>query len=254
LVIGCREQAPSEAQTPSPTIVLDHVVFAVNDLEATAARFRSFGFALKPGRPHDNGIRNEHVKFTDGTELELLTAPAARDALTTTYRRHLAAGDGPAFLALMVRPGAAPIDKPPYIFFGGRNASPTDRPQHFAHANTAETLAAVWLAADDFVREKALLSRYGARTEPVRRKVNGLDAEVVRLADGGAIYLLPARARLKPDRPIVGVTFRLKDVAAAAGALREAGVVVSTSDTESLLLAPAQTGGLWIELAGNRLR
>ena len=102
---------------------LDHIPIAVNDLAAAADHYRALGFSLKPGRPHENGITNQHVKFRDGTELELITAPAARDALTTTYRRHLAEGDGPAFLALY-----APVrDRAPdrlsdplqYTFFGG---------------------------------------------------------------------------------------------------------------------------------------
>jgi catechol 2,3-dioxygenase-like lactoylglutathione lyase family enzyme len=84
----------------APTIAgLDHIPIAVKDLEAAAARYRQLGFALKPGRPHENGIRNQHVKFPDGTELELITAPKAVDALTATYSRHLASGDRPAFLA-----------------------------------------------------------------------------------------------------------------------------------------------------------
>ena len=58
---------------------LDHIIILVNNLEAAASRYRAMGFALKPGRPHDNGIRNQHVKFEDGTELELLTAPEAKD-------------------------------------------------------------------------------------------------------------------------------------------------------------------------------
>src|SRR5262245_2486202 len=91
--------------TPDPAgdpavVGLDHVPIAVANLEAAAARYRGLGFTLKPGRPHDNGIRNQHAKFADGTELELISAPEARDALTTTYRRHLEHGDGPAFLAL----------------------------------------------------------------------------------------------------------------------------------------------------------
>jgi hypothetical protein len=85
---------------PDPAVIgLDHIPIAVGDLARAADDYRALGFALKPGRPHDNGIQNQHVKFTDGTELELITAPAAGDALTTTYRRHLENGDGPAFLA-----------------------------------------------------------------------------------------------------------------------------------------------------------
>ena len=248
VVIGCFTAAPAGVSA-QPSISLDHVVLAVNDLEATAARFRSFGFALKHGRPHTNGIRNEHVKFRDGTELELLTAPEARDDLTRRYRRHLAAGDGPAFLALMVRGAPAPAGKPSYIFFGGRNQSPTDLPEHFAHANTAESLVAVWLAAADFDRERALLERHGAKRDSRRIRVLNEDADVMRLDDGGAIYLLPERARVHKDRPIVGVTFRVKDAAAAARILKAAGVAVSAAASGGVLLAPAVTGGLWIELA-----
>ena len=87
-------------QAPSLVAGLDHIIILVNDLEAAASRYRAMGFALKPGRPHDNGIRNQHVKFEDGTELELLAAPEAKDALTAQYRRYLAQGDGPAHLVL----------------------------------------------------------------------------------------------------------------------------------------------------------
>src|SRR5215831_16801594 len=79
---------------------LDHIPIAVNDLARAADDYRALGFALKPGRPHDDGLQNQHVKFRDGTELELIAAPEARDALTVTYRRHLEKGDGPAFFAL----------------------------------------------------------------------------------------------------------------------------------------------------------
>src|SRR3982751_4408188 len=92
-----------ESQSPAvvPAVVgLDHVPIAVADLEAAAATYRRLGFTLKPGLAHENGIRNEHAKFADGAELELITAPSAVDSLTTTYRRHLVNGDGPAFLAM----------------------------------------------------------------------------------------------------------------------------------------------------------
>lgn len=70
----------------------------------------------------------------------------------------------------------------------------------------------------------------------------------MRLDDGGAVYRLPERARAHKDRPIVGVTFRVKDTAAAAGILKAAGVALSTTPSGGVLLAPAVTGGLWIEL------
>src|SRR5262245_30864971 len=168
--------APTLAEdcgAPATPLGLDHLVVAVADLERASARYRELGFVLKPGRPHDNGIRNQHVKFRAGTEIELLTAPQARDSLTQEYLRHIRAGDGPVFLALYwpgtdlaqrllplgLRSGTDGFDSFPdgdrlrHVFFWHRNSSPTDRPEHFAHANTAESLVAVWLAGDDHSAE-----------------------------------------------------------------------------------------------------
>ncbi|WP_425490654.1 VOC family protein [Chitinophaga qingshengii] len=41
---------------------IDHIPVAVSNLDSTAARFKTLGFALKPGRAHSNDIRNLHVK------------------------------------------------------------------------------------------------------------------------------------------------------------------------------------------------
>ena len=99
---GALAPLPAAILLAASTLVqgLDHVAIAVHDLESAAARYERLGFTLKPGTPHDNGLRNRHVKFADGTELELITASEARDALTAEYREHLAEGEGPAFLAL----------------------------------------------------------------------------------------------------------------------------------------------------------
>jgi hypothetical protein len=61
------------------------------------------------------------------------------------------------------------------------------------------------------------------------------------------LYLLPERRRLHRDRPIVGVTVRVRDLAAAARVLRQAGATF-TASPGFLLLPPALAGGLWIEL------
>ena len=81
------------AGSPPAVTGLDHIPIAVRDLDRAAADYRALGFALKPGRPHDDGITNQHVKFPNGTELELITAAEARDELTATYLKHLAAGE-----------------------------------------------------------------------------------------------------------------------------------------------------------------
>jgi hypothetical protein len=259
---------------PAAPLGLDHVPVAVANLDAASARFRALGFALKPGRPHANGIRNAHIKFADGTEVELITAPVSRDDLTASYRRHLQVGDGPAFLALYAPSLAAavrtlkergfPVDQdgtlaifPPrhplrYLFFGGRNRSPTDRPEHFAHANTARSLLAVWLAADDPATELRALAALGA-VPCGRRPLPPLfsDARVVPLT-GGALYLLPREARHVKGRPIVGMTVRVENLDAALKIVSKAGVgrpsVSSLGEGRSVFLAPPFVNGFWLEL------
>ena len=230
---------------------LDHVPIAVADLEKAGDTYRRLGFALKPGRPHANGIRNLHAKFPDGTEIELITAPAARDPLTTKYRRHLAGGDGPAFLALYApdEGRARGLGAPGYVFFGPRNASPTDRPEHFAHPNTARALIAVWLAGD-LDAEKAFLRAAGATlTERMVHGPDAVEATVARLPEGEVVLLPPSRA-LVAGRPIVGVTLRVASLATARTVLSHAGVATRgrIGSESSVFVPPAAAHGLWLEL------
>jgi catechol 2,3-dioxygenase-like lactoylglutathione lyase family enzyme len=251
--------AASGVPTAAPAVTgLDHIPIAVQNLEAAAERYRALGFSLKPGRPHANGIRNEHAKFPDGTELELITAPEARDRLTSTYRKHLAAGDGPAFLAFFGQSVDQEIRAlaPPYVFFGPRNHSPTDRPEHFAHANGAESLISVWLAGDDLSRERRLLRAIGAKF--TRRSVyvpDAFAAEVAELPEG-TVVLLPGRRQAIPGRPIAGATVRVKSLATARKALEQVpgSVLASASGPgwSNVFLPPAITHGLWLELREGR--
>jgi catechol 2,3-dioxygenase-like lactoylglutathione lyase family enzyme len=257
------------SDTVDVIVGLDHVPIAVSDLDAAAERFRALGFTLKPGTFHDDGIRNQHAKFPDGTELELITAPEARDALTSTYRRHLAQGDGPAFLALYAPDRgavAARLDEAhlpyrrdrvtvdfqtpdplAYIFFSGRNQSPTDRPEHFAHANTAESLIAVWLAGDR-ARERALLRTLGVDivTERVRAP-EPMMADVAHLPEGDLVFL-PADRAVVAGRPVVGATLRVRSLAAARQLLDRTPWRSSiASGGRSAFVPPAVAHGLWLE-------
>jgi hypothetical protein len=228
---------------------------------------------LKPGTPHDNGIRNQHAKFADGTEIELITAPDARDSLTRWYRALIAAGDGPGFAAFYA-PDPARVDgalnllKQPhtwdhgfvdlpegdplrYIFYGPRNHSPTDRPEYFQHPNGAESLVSIWLAADDLSAERRMLGALGATFE--QRDVDVPDrvrATVAHLAEGEVVFL-PGSRQLLPDRRVVGVTVRVKNVPAVERALASAGLPAPArrqrGGATSVFVPPAVAHGLWLE-------
>ena len=251
-------QGQTTGRHPRPLAGVDHVPVAVRDLKQAGETYRKLGFALKPGTPHANGITNLHAKFPDGTEIELITAPRATDALTSTYIEHLKQGEGPAFLALHARDQAAagrmfPPEHPArrYIFFGGLNRSPTDRPEHFQHANTAEALVSVWLAANDFSAERDLLRRSDVPIATEDAFVPRLVRTPVARFEQSSIVLLPATHQRVAGRRIVGASIAVRSLDAVANALRAGGIppeaVTTVSHVRSVFVSPDATHGWWIE-------
>ncbi|WP_457323878.1 VOC family protein [Roseateles sp. P5_E11] len=211
-----------------PLVRLDHIPTAAQDLDQAVADYRSLGFAIKPGRPHANGLRNAHIKFSNGAGLELITASEARDALSARYMALLREGEGPAYLTLhavdSTRAAAAlqaagiphrhdanglALTDPrlSWVFFAGDNRSPTDRPEHFAHANGAFATREVWVATDDATALSQLLSALGASSHEEKRcEPFETQARVFDLAEGGRIVIVPSRHQLVPGHPIIGIT------------------------------------------------
>ncbi|HEX7120373.1 MAG TPA: VOC family protein [Longimicrobiales bacterium] len=203
------------------TVRLDHVPIAVRDLDAAVRTYRDeLGFSIKPGRPHANSIRNAHIKFADGSALELITASEPRDALAARYLELLADREGGAFLALHAGPigrlarslaaletpfdttvGAYfewltfPRDAPlEYLFFIVIHRRPPDLPEHLAHANTARRLYAVWIARAEPEAELELLAALDApaRNAPISLP-GAASVREVRLGSG-RLYLLEPHA------------------------------------------------------------
>ena len=257
-----------------PLVVgLDHIPVAVGNLDSTADQFRSLGFALKQGRPHANGIRNQHVKFPDGTEIELITAAEARDSLTAEYRQHLLNGDGPAFAGLYApsieqvveRFSAAHVEysrdaemltfpqtnELHYLFIGSRNLTPTDRPENFAHQNTAESLIGVWLASENPSAERHVLELLGADISDMQVHVPYETRCPVARFPQGQVVLLPRSRQQIPGRRIVGATLRVRELSALQRVLTANGmkvpVVIQTRESRSIFLPPELTHGLWLE-------
>ncbi len=260
---------PTAAQSPT-RIGVDHIPVAVVDLERAAATYRALGFALKPGRPHANGLRNTHVKFPDGAGLELLTVPHAVDALSTHYVTLLRAGEGPAFVSFHARNtehlhaalrdggyafrhdgGLTELEAPEFasLFFLRDNRSPTDQPEHFAHANGATALRAVWIATEHDDVLARLLVQLGGREQ--RRQVfvpDPAEATVVTLAEGEVI-ILPAQHQVIAGRPVIGASFRVPDLARVRHLLSQARLEpwAGAGPAERVVVGPPLTHGLWLE-------
>ena len=85
-------------------IRIDHIVIAVTNLDSASLNFRNLGFTQKEGRLHPNGLLNRHIKFLDGTELELMTVIGEpKDEMANGYTNFLDSGEGGAYIAFQAK-------------------------------------------------------------------------------------------------------------------------------------------------------
>jgi len=263
---------PATVAQSSPAVGLDHIPVAVRDLARATSTYRALGFTLKPGRGHDDGIRNAHVKFPNGAGIELLTAPKAVDALSARYVEYLRAGEGPAFVSFhardterlhrVLRAGGYDFRqegettellsrKFGFLFIVRDNRSPTDRPEHFVHANGATALQAVWIATPDSAALTRLLVALGGTQK--RQRVLApfvVDATVVTL-DEGDVVILPEQRQILAGRPVIGAKFHVADLQRVRRTLAAAGIEPWTDagSNERIVVDPSRTHGLWLEFS-----
>lgn len=167
---------------------LDHVVLVVRDLEQASVRFREHGFRLKQGRLHANNLLNRHVKFRDGTSIELMTVQGEPgDAMARRYAALLDAGAGAVYVSLTVpdiapaREAAAnlrlsilesssgpwrfvsfPAESPAAaVFFSSGTGTVQDPDSLVSHVPAVTGLAEVWLEGGRALGD--LLERMGAK-------------------------------------------------------------------------------------------
>lgn len=80
---------------------VDHVIAVYKDLGKAKIRYSEMGFTIKSGRLHDNGLLNSHIKFPNGTELELMTVQGEpKDESAADYLALLKEKEGGVYVAL----------------------------------------------------------------------------------------------------------------------------------------------------------
>lgn len=218
----------------SARVAIDHVTLVVADLESAATAFRSeLGFSLKPGTVHPDGLRNAHIRFVDGSAIELMNpGEGIPDALSELYVRFLAAGEGGAFVALRAGPvdsvlsvlgelgAGASVERGKAVdwiafpeghdlhsvYFVHVRSRPTDRSEHLVHANGTMGISRVWLQMRDPTRLARLLAPFGATWCDSTDGSAGGAGPALGLR-GGSLYVLPMEAD-QPRARILGLSLR----------------------------------------------
>ena len=260
----------SRAHAQEPLVIgIDHIPVVVTDLERAQADYRAMGFAIKPGRFHADGIRNAHVKFPDGTEIELITAPRAMDALTEEYRAKMESGEGPVYFGLYVPDPAAVLARfrarrveaqndngmlgfsaasPLHpLFLSQRNKAPTDKPEHFAHQNSAVRLSALWVRDSSELRR--LLKRLGVPVTPIDLcGFTGVSKGFHAALPEGNLYLVPSR-----ETTVIAARVEVRRIGEVEAALKANQVPMTKDpacDEDAVWVPPSFAHGIRIEFAG----
>jgi hypothetical protein len=259
---------------PQPFIKgFDHIPIAVENLERSADLFKKLGFTLKPGRFHSNGIRNQHIKFSNGTELELITSNSRNDVLSTEYSNFISKGEGPAFVGLFTDNFEAlnnqlqkndikyelegkmitfPFNSALHVlFFGTRSSSPTDKPEHFIHKNTAFSLIGTWIATENENKWITFFSGLNISFEQKESCFPFFKPHISVIMQQGEINFFPRDVQQIENHPIVGIVVEVHEIEKLVNLLKTEKINFTKTfdgkNYQSLFISPNTTSGFWLE-------
>jgi glyoxalase-like protein len=221
-------RAPCVASPDAPA--LDHVVLVVRNLDSAAAAFRAQGFRIKSGRLHPNNLLNRHIKFRDGSSLELMSlAGPPGDDMARDYAELLTRGDAGVYVALSVPdlgtpqraapasglrfrrsasslwqflsfPGLSPAAG---TFFVAGSTAVQDPDSLILHQPDVDGLREVWVEGGAALN--GLLERLGAGRCGPARSANGLPGERWALRRG-FLVVVPVGEGIRPR--VLGVALQ----------------------------------------------
>jgi hypothetical protein len=217
-----QSSAPSTCKAAASAPTLDHTIVVVRDLTRASRHFREAGFRIKAGRLHANGLLNNHIKFSDGTEIELMTVQGSPgDAMAKDYADLLSAGEGGVYVALKVHSLERAIQRAeqtnletkrsasggwqflsfPHassaaaIFFTAGTVAVQDADSIFRHQPLVTALEQVWLEGDAVL--ETFLRRMGAAECGIVRNPTGQTGKRWSLKRG-SLVVVPRQNASRP--------------------------------------------------------
>ena len=217
---------------------MDHVITVVADLDSAVMAWQELGFTVKPGRLHDNGLLNAHIKFRSNTSVELMSVQGEpTDDIAREYAELLSHAEGGVYLALTgiktadlaTRLGEQDIQYNrlsgknwdyitfpkrsdlAHVFFIDFHIQVNDSKEMLTHKNSTKGIESVWIDGDDTVRH--LLEGLGLMPVRLRSEPN-LGAGKGYRTGAGNIIVVPGNNRQQRPR-IKAVSFGKEDNSAS---------------------------------------
>jgi hypothetical protein len=136
-----------------------------------------------------------------------------------------------------------------FLFIVSDNRSPTDQPEHFAHANGATEMCAVWIATEKAEALARLLVHLGGREQSRKVLVPGMVEATVIALNEGEVIILPKAHQVLSGRPVIGASFCVRNLPQVQRTLADAGIEpwAGAKTSEEIVVEPARAHGLWLE-------
>lgn len=178
-----------EAQQAS----IDHIITLIPEdhYDSSIEDYQNNGFIIKQGRKHSNGLYNSHIKFRNGSSLELMTVQGEpKDEIAKDYMKIMKEVETGAYIALKVTSASDasiklkkmgienkiiknrlwnyvtfPSNSPENLFFLiEMKTSPDDLDSLYLHKNGSVAIGNVFFNGNEDTR--ALLQGLGLYEEP----------------------------------------------------------------------------------------
>jgi hypothetical protein len=128
-----------------------------------------------------------------------------------------------------------------HLFIGSGEKSPTDRPDNFAHANSALRLSGFWVSGNS--QERDLLERLGVPFHDVKACGPLGAADVAEMPNGDVLFVRGA----PQDGSEIGARIEVRSLEVAEAVMKKNGLSPESYSGCGLWLPPKISHGIWLQ-------
>ncbi|MCB9258794.1 MAG: VOC family protein [Ignavibacteriales bacterium] len=259
--------AEADIYTTVKNSLLDHVIIGTKDLDKTSGLFKLFGFSIKNGREHQNGVRNNFIEFGDNSEIELIEINEPKDEISKNYKNLINENIFGLQFALRVNnidkltdsfkkldfPFTDLVENNIYSTLSSKTIN-TELPIFFIqfnnennnsiinHSNRAKGIKSVWFETKDIKKSAKQLVDLGF--EPIGNyEIPAFKNKVVEFRNNNFGIIL-----IESDKyQINGITILVEDYSNLKSILDKNNITFDEHSEKNIFVNPSQTKSIWIE-------
>lgn len=249
----------------------DHVIIGTENLRKISDLFKNYGFTIKNGKQHENGISNNFIEFGNNSEIEFIEVNKPLNQIATKYSSFIKQKKYGIQIALRVSkienlkvsfeklklPFINLDENPDYLTLSSDIIN-SELPIFFiqykkqfnnslvTHKNGSQRIIAVWISTKDIKKSAHELACFGFNAVG-NYKIPEFNKKIVQFKNSYFSIIL-----IKSEKyEISGITISVKNTKKVKNFLEEVKgidfIAQSVPDRKSIYLNPEESKSIWIE-------